>query len=260
MLRILTFNISGSNVSAHAPAGFGLLAKVQAVTDLVAQHQPHLLALQEVDAESPHIAEELAALLASLPAGGGYTLAASTPSHCGLSQVYAQAALRPSCGTAVGPVALCRIPLPLPSLAGGGGSAEDVGLATEEAVPAKEAAAGGAADQLSCFYFAGAWPGACTGLPGAGPGRKSMAAALPASHPYGLLYLQPAGCHLEPFADGAEERLLQVQLAWARRCPTAAASRACSSRRSPAPLPPGRRYAPCCGRCHRMQAWYWLGT
>lgn len=46
MLRLLTFNISGANVSALSPPGFGLTDKYQAIVELVRRHAPHIVALQ----------------------------------------------------------------------------------------------------------------------------------------------------------------------------------------------------------------------
>ena len=46
MLRVLTFNISGANVSALSPAAFGLRDKYRRIAELVRQHAPHVVALQ----------------------------------------------------------------------------------------------------------------------------------------------------------------------------------------------------------------------
>lgn len=188
MLRVLTFNISGANVSALSPAAFGLREKYERIAQLVRQHSPHVVALQvrrenarahapccgcprtraglnsnhykpaplpcslcppQEVAEWGPLAEELQAALADGGAGPVYTLAASTDSHCGLCQVYVQERLNATGGKAVGPVALCKIPLPLPPEGSGGGDG------TEPAAGGEAGAAQGGRALPYFLYFAG---------------------------------------------------------------------------------------------------------
>lgn len=149
-LRVLTFNVSGENCSALAPRGFGLPAKYAAIAQLILEERPELLTLQEV---FPNAAAPLAeALLLA-----GYEPCGSVKSHCGYTQLWAEARLQARQYSEAGPVAIARIPLPLAAQGGG--------------------AAGPAGD----------------------------------AEPGPLRYLYFAGCHLEPFADGAPFRLMQVE-------------------------------------------------
>lgn len=53
MLRLLTFNVSGHNVSKMAPPGFSLDHKYERILELVRQHAPHLLSLQVSEGQAP---------------------------------------------------------------------------------------------------------------------------------------------------------------------------------------------------------------
>ena len=103
-------------------------------------------------AECGPLAEELQAALADGGAGPAYTLAASTDSHCGLCQVYVQERLQATGGKAVGPIALCEIPLPLPPEGGAGGEP----AAGSEAAGGEAGAAQGSRAAPYYLYFAGA--------------------------------------------------------------------------------------------------------
>ncbi|KAI7843423.1 hypothetical protein COHA_002901 [Chlorella ohadii] len=216
MLRLLTFNISGGNVSALSPPGFGLTEKYAAIVELVRRHAPHIVALQEVP-ESRPLAAQLADALADSTHGPPYKLAASTESHCGLCQVFVQKRLRATGGKDVGPIVLCKIPLPLPPEPDSGdGSGSSGGDAEPEAAApaaaagdeASEAAAGAPAvaaaanGNVESATEAAAAGGTAAGAPGAAGGGKR-------AYPY---YLYVAGCHLEPFAEGADYRLAQINM------------------------------------------------
>ncbi|KAL4435626.1 hypothetical protein ABPG77_002589 [Micractinium sp. CCAP 211/92] len=159
-LRVLTFNISGANCSALAPPSFGLPAKYAAVAQLVLAEQPELVTLQEVFPEA-------AAPLAEALLLAGYEPCGSVESHCGYTQLWAEARLRARQYGDAGPVAIARIPLPLPGP--GAGVADAAGTA------GTAGAAGQEPSLLHCIFF--------------------------------------AGCHLEPFADGAPQRLRQIEAA-----------------------------------------------
>lgn len=123
-------------------------------------------------------------------------------------QVYVQRRLRPTSGQAVGPVAYCKIPLPLPP----DGDDDSTGAAGSKQAAAPAAPAP-AASGSTCFYFAGRLQ--------EGPGMFLMprltAVALgwrcrSAHPPTRPLARRPAaGCHLEPFTEGAPLRLRAVQ-------------------------------------------------
>jgi endonuclease/exonuclease/phosphatase family metal-dependent hydrolase len=124
-LKLLSYNISGGDVSALAPRGFALAQKHRAIAELVRWHAPHLVALQEtfglrLDGAPPNdeydcSAEGEGAELHSALASQGYALCATARSHCGDSAVFACAALAarrvPLPRPAVGPAALARFKL-----------------------------------------------------------------------------------------------------------------------------------------------------
>ncbi|KAL4859396.1 Tyrosyl-DNA phosphodiesterase 2 [Chlorella vulgaris] len=142
MMRALTFNISAGNCSAYA-TNLSLQDKYQRVVQLIKQHDPHLISLQELDE------------MASQTIGGGlaadYTHLGSAESHCGSTHIWALHSLQASPMPSAGCVAMAKIPLPLPE--GMSGTAGSAGY----------------------FVF--------------------------------------AGCHLEPFSDGAPMRLKQLEVA-----------------------------------------------
>lgn len=107
---------------------------------------PPLVSAQEVSEFGP-LAATLADALADGAHGPAYKLAASTESHCGLCQLFVQEELRATGGKAVGPIALCKIPLPLP-LEPAGGGAGSAGSAAPTG-GAEAAAAGGAAAEAA---------------------------------------------------------------------------------------------------------------
>lgn len=126
----------------------------------------------------------------------------------------------------MGPIALCRIPLPLPPDDDEEGSA-DMSSAAAGAAPDAAAAAGAAGQPLAaagastgptCFYFAGRGALLLTLLlppaPLAGCCRlqRRWLGPLPSSASSAHLRLPPfpAGCHLEPFAEGADMRLQEI--------------------------------------------------
>ena len=155
MLRILSFNVSGLNASQACAPGFSLHAKHAWVAQLVLQHAPHLVSLQEL---SPGGAELLTAALSP-----SYLQVGAAPSHCGATYLWALASLQPTAVQSEGPVAIASLPL---------------------AALAAQAASSGDAQQAAAL------------------------AALPDAP---SLYF--AGCHLEPFTEGAPMRLQQVKAA-----------------------------------------------
>jgi hypothetical protein len=115
MMRALTFNISAGNCSAYA-TNLTLQDKYQRVVQLIKQHDPHLISLQELDE------------MASQTIGGGlaadYTHLGSAESHCGSTHIWALNSLQASPMPSAGCVAMAKIPLPLPEgMSGTAGSA-----------------------------------------------------------------------------------------------------------------------------------------
>lgn len=76
-LRLLTFNISGRNVSALSSPGFGMAEKYRAIVDLVRQHTPHVVALQASGAGAWQRAAVLAWFGAACPTAARLLNAAS---------------------------------------------------------------------------------------------------------------------------------------------------------------------------------------
>lgn len=151
------------------------------------------MSAQEVSEFGP-LAATLADALADSAHGPAYKLAASAESHCGLCQLFVREELRATGGKAVGPIALCKIPLPLPLEPAGGGAGSDGSAAP--AGGAAAAAAGGAEAE-------------------AAGGAEAEAAGGSKPLPY-YLYVagelrRPVGMRMVA-ADGAQQRRLPLRL------------------------------------------------
>ena len=110
-VRLLTYNVSGLNTSALAPAGFTLHQKYALIAELATKHQPQLLSLQELQ---PAVAPGELASLDGLLKEAGLSLAAAAKSHCGATAIYVHQSLGATVeeAWATGPCAVAALRLP----------------------------------------------------------------------------------------------------------------------------------------------------